>query len=149
MNRNSNPKLNVLRLKVKDRHTNTRIHMFYKSKHNSLLVTFFPLGATAASRSGFPHYQVFTITFRRTTLGRTLLDEWSAPSRNLCLTTLNHKRQTSISSVGFEPSLPTSELPQTHPFDCTANGNRHTSDMQKIRESKSKLQIQVGTYVFW
>jgi hypothetical protein len=23
-------------------------------------------------------------------------------------------------TVGFEPSIPTSELPQTHPFDCTA-----------------------------
>jgi len=25
-----------------------------------------------------------------------------------------------MSPVGFEPSIPTSELPQTYPFDCTA-----------------------------
>jgi hypothetical protein len=39
---------------------------------------------------------------RRATFGRTPLDEWSAPRRDLYLTTHNtHNRQTSMSSVGF------------------------------------------------
>jgi len=36
---------------------------------------------------GPPHCRGFTITFRHTTFGRTPLEEWSAPSRDLYLTT--------------------------------------------------------------
>ena len=47
----------------------------------------------------------FMITHRRTTRGRTPLDEWSARRRDLNLTTHNtHNRQTSMRSVGFEPT---------------------------------------------
>jgi hypothetical protein len=59
-----------------------------------------------------PHYIGFTMTFRHTTLGRTPLDEWSAPSRDLYLTT--HRRQTSITPAGLEDPIPESERPQTH-----------------------------------
>jgi len=60
-------------------------------------------------------------TQRRTTVGRTPLDEWSALSRNLYLTTHNiHNRQTSMSPVGFEPAIPASERPQTHVLDRAA-----------------------------
>ena len=53
-------------------------------------------------------------TQRRTTVGRTLLDEWSARRRDLYLTTHNnHKRQTSVSPVGFEPTILAGERPQT------------------------------------
>ena len=48
------------------------------------------------------------ITLRRTTLGRTPLDEWSAWRRDLYLTTHNtHNRQTSMPPprVGFEPAI--------------------------------------------
>jgi len=54
-------------------------------------------------------------TQRRTTVGRTPLDEWSARRRDLYLTTHdNHKRQTSMPPVEFEPTIPASERPQTH-----------------------------------
>ena len=44
-------------------------------------------------------------TQRRTTVGRTPLDEWSARRIDLYLTTHNtHNRQTSMPPVGFEPS---------------------------------------------
>jgi len=44
-------------------------------------------------------------TKRRTTVGRTPLDERSARRRDLHLTTLNtHNRQTSMPPVGFEPT---------------------------------------------
>jgi hypothetical protein len=53
-------------------------------------------------------FRGFTITlFSHTTLGRTPLDEGPARRRDLYLTTRNtHKRQTSISPVGFEPTIP-------------------------------------------
>ena len=58
---------------------------------------------------------------RRTTLGRTPLDEGSTRRRDLYVTTHNiHNRQTSISPAGFEPAIPVSELPQTHALDRTA-----------------------------
>jgi hypothetical protein len=63
----------------------------------------------------------FTITlFRHTTLGRTPLDEWSARRRDLYLTT--HNRQTSMPLVGFKPTIPASEQPQTHALDRAATG---------------------------
>jgi len=54
-------------------------------------------------------------TQRRTTVERTPLDEWSAWRRDLYLTTHNtHNRQTSMPSVGFEPTISAGERPQTY-----------------------------------
>ena len=54
-------------------------------------------------------------TQRRTTVSRTPLDEWSARRRDLYLTTHNiHNRKTSIPAVGFEPTNPVGERPQTY-----------------------------------
>jgi len=51
-------------------------------------------------------------TRRRTTVGRTPLDEWSVRRRDLYLTTQNtHNRQTSMPPVGFEPTIPAGERP--------------------------------------
>ena len=51
-------------------------------------------------------------TQRRTTVGRTPLDEWSARRRDLYLTTHNiHSRETSMPPVGLEPTIPASEWP--------------------------------------
>jgi len=62
-------------------------------------------------------------TQRRTTVGRTLLNEWSARRRDLYLTTHNtHNRQTSMPCVGFEPTISTDERPQTYALDRTATG---------------------------
>ena len=53
-------------------------------------------------------------TQRRTTFGRTPLDEWPACRRDFHLTTHNtHNRQTSMPPSGFEPAIPASERPQT------------------------------------
>jgi hypothetical protein len=84
---------------------------------------FFSTGATAPSGPGHPHYRGFTITLRYTTLGRTPLDEWSARRRHVCLTTHStHKRQTSMTTVGFEPAISRSERPQKHALDSAATG---------------------------
>jgi len=53
-------------------------------------------------------------TRRRTTVGRTPLDEWFARRRDLYLKTQNtHNRQTSMPLAGFEPTFLTGERPQT------------------------------------
>jgi hypothetical protein len=52
-------------------------------------------------------------TQRRTTVGRTPLDERSARRRDLHLTTHDtHNRQISMPSVGFEPTISAGERPQ-------------------------------------
>ena len=51
-------------------------------------------------------------TQRRSTVGRTPLDEWSARSRDPYLTTHDtHNRQISMPPVGFEPTISTGERP--------------------------------------
>jgi hypothetical protein len=60
---------------------------------------------------------------RHTTLGRTPLEEGSVNRRDLYLTKHNvHKRQTSITSAGFEPTLPAPERPQTYTLERAAAG---------------------------
>jgi hypothetical protein len=59
-------------------------------------------------------------TQRRTTFGRTPLDEWSALRRNPKHN--NHNRQTSMPLGGFEPSISADERPQTYALDRAATG---------------------------
>ena len=60
-------------------------------------------------------------TQRRTTVGRTPLDEWSARRRDLYLTKHNtNNRQTSMPPVGFEPTISAGERPQTYALDRVA-----------------------------
>jgi len=62
-------------------------------------------------------------TQRRTTVGSTPLDEWSARRRDLYLTTYNtHNRQTSMPPVGFEATISACERPQTYALDRAATG---------------------------
>jgi len=78
----------------------------------------------ATQRWSWPHSWGFLDhTQRRTTFGRTPLDEWSARRRDLCLTTHNtHNRQTSMTPVGFEPTISAGERPQTYALDRAATG---------------------------
>ena len=84
----------------------------------------FVFGATApqwAKPSSFPKFPDHTQ--RRTTVGRTPLDQWSARGRDLYLTTHNtHKRQTSMPLVGFEPTISAGERPQTYVLARVATG---------------------------
>jgi hypothetical protein len=62
-------------------------------------------------------------SLRHTTLGRTPLYELSVPRRHLYLTTHNSpNRQTSMHPAGFEPTIPTSQRPQTHALDHVVTG---------------------------
>ena len=54
-------------------------------------------------------------TRRRSTVGRTPLDEWSARRGDLCLKTHDtHNRQISMPPVGIEPTISAGERPQTY-----------------------------------
>ena len=60
-------------------------------------------------------------TQRRTTVGRTPLEESAAGRRDLCLTTHNtHNRQTSMPTAVFEPTISAGERPQTYALDRAA-----------------------------
>ena len=60
---------------------------------------------------------------RRTTVGRTSLDEWSARRRDLYLTAHNNRnRHISMPPAGFEPTLWAGERPQTCALDRAATG---------------------------
>ena len=54
-------------------------------------------------------------TQRRSTVGKTPLDERSARRRALYFTT--HNRQTSMPPTGFKPITPASRRPQTYALD--------------------------------
>ena len=74
--------------------------------------------ALASSRKRFLDH-----TQQRATVGRTPLNEWSIRRRDLYLTTHNtHNRQTSMSPVGFEPTIAAGERPQTYALDRAATG---------------------------
>ena len=81
-----------------------------------MFIYFFSFGSTAPQwvmASSFTRF--LDHTQRRTTVGRTPLDEQSARRRDLYMKTHNtHKRQTSMPPVGFEPRIPAIERPQTH-----------------------------------
>ena len=87
-------------------------------------VCFFVFGATApqwARTSSFTRFLYHTQ--RRTTVGRTSLDELSASRKHLYLTTHNaQNRRTSMPPVGFEPTISAGERPQTYALDRAATG---------------------------
>ena len=73
------------------------------------------------------------IVFRRATVGRIPLDEWSVRRRDLYLTTHNtHNRQTSMPPVGFEPTISAGERPKTYVLDRAATGIRKGSHAAKV-----------------
>ena len=92
-------------------------------------------GPTLAMAS--PFLRFLDHTQRRTAVGRTPLDEWSARRRDLYLTTHNtHNRQTSIPPVGFEPTISAGERPHTCALDRAATGTGHHSFINLNNHSK-------------
>jgi hypothetical protein len=75
-----------------------------------------PSGAWASSLSRLHDHT-------HTTLDRNPLDGWSARRRDLCLPTQNSlKRQASMPSAGFEPTIPANKRPQIHALDRAVTG---------------------------
>jgi hypothetical protein len=74
--------------------------------------------ASAPSFTRFPYHKQ-----RRTTVGGTPLDEWSAHHWNLYPKTHNtHNRPTSVLPVVFKPTISAGERPQAHALDLAPTG---------------------------
>ena len=95
-------------------------------------------------------------TQRRSTVGRTPLDEWSARHRDLYLTTHNtHNRHTSMPPLGFEPTILAGERPQTYALDGAATGTgtkipvgpQNTCKTQPQLHISAKLRLQFWEYI--
>ena len=87
-------------------------------------------------------------TQRRTTVGRTPLDEWSVRRRDLYLTThYTHNRQISIPPVGFEPTISAGERPQTYALDRAATGTSGTRLILEQILAKRKNKINRVLFV--
>jgi len=85
------------------------------------------------------------IIHRRTTRGRSPLDDWSARSRDFYLIThKNQKRPTSMSSAGFEPTISASERPQTHTWDRAVAGIDHKTYMWRHIEYLMIMKHKAG-----
>ena len=83
-------------------------------------------------------------TQRRTTAGRTPLDEWSARLRYLYLTTHDsHNRQISMPPVGFEPTISAGERPQG--FEPTISAGERPAAAHLLR---SWVRIPPGAWIF-
>jgi hypothetical protein len=89
-----------------------------------MLITSVVFGVTApqwARASSFTRF--LDHTQRRATVGRNPLDEWTARRRDLYLTTHNtHNRKTTMSPVGFEPTISEGERPKTYALDHAVTG---------------------------
>jgi len=112
--------------------------------HHTTLTDFIFCGAATQRGSRPPHFFRFLDhTQRRTTVGRTPLDEWSARPRDLYLTAHDtHNRQTSMSRVEFEPTISAGERPQNYALDGAATG---TGTIIRLPFTKLTKSVQWGT----
>ena len=95
----------------------------YSHAHYISVVSFFLRARQPLGGLGRLIFRGLSITLRHTTLGKTPLDELPARRRDLYLKTHNtHKKQTSMTPAGFEPTIPVSERPQTHALNRAATG---------------------------
>ena len=84
---------------------------------NSLLYTFFLWRFDPIPSYGLPLRDFAITLIGHITLGGAL-EDWSAGSRNLYLTTYNaHKRQIFLPQAGFKPTIPASQRPHTHAYN--------------------------------
>ena len=91
-----------------------------------------------------------TQTQRRTTVGRTPLDEWSARRRDLYLTTHNtHKRKASMPPVGFEPTISAVERLQSFVLGraVTGTGNLCVFFRRKFWKNNGFCTLHLWTRV--
>ena len=85
-------------------------------------------------------------TQRRTTVGRTPLDERSARRRDLYLTTHDtHNRQKSMLLVGFEPTISAGERPAA--ARLLALSARHFLHVSRIRVKSLTLRLLMS-YIY-
>ena len=105
-----------------------------------MLLFFLSFGAIAPSGPRASSFTRFLDhTQRRSTVGRTPLDEWSARRRDLYLTRHNiHNRQTSMPPAEFEPTITEGERPHTYALDRAVTGTGHTVIYRIITDDRSR-----------
>jgi hypothetical protein len=96
--------------------------LFHGSYRLLMCILIFPHRSTALFGPGLLIIGVSRLhSARHNTCGRTPLAQWSARNRHLYLKTCNnHKRQTSMPPVRFEPAFPASKWPQSHTLNRVA-----------------------------
>jgi len=74
------------------------------------------------------------------------VDERSACLRDLYLTAQNnHNRQTFMPQDGFEPAIPASERPQTHPLEHVAPGTVQCNVRNSLTSNSDRtISVCVG-----
>ena len=91
------------------------------------MISFFlPFGATAPSGPRLPHSLGFQITHNHAPQSVGLL--WTSDRPVAKTSTLRHKTQTSMSPVGFEPTISAGEQPQTYALHRSATGTGQQYD---------------------
>ena len=117
--------------------TESTPNVYYKDKTFFLLWLCDPTRVIVSSFLRFLDH-----TQRRTTVGRTPLDERSARRRDLYLTTHNtHNRQTSMPPVGFEPTISAGERPQTYATRTRFHINKRFAFVVRIVQQKQKFVL--------
>jgi hypothetical protein len=85
-------------------------------------------------------------TQRRSTVGRTPLDEWSACRSDFYLTTHDtQNRQTSKFPAVFQPTISAGERPQTYALDRTATGTGICSSSINSNNNSNGANISMPT----
>jgi len=117
----------------------------YSVEHSARYVLFlWRCGPTQVMGSSFLRF--LDHTQRRTTVGRTPLDEWSVRRRDFYLTTHNnHNRQISMPPVGFEPTISVGERPQTYALGYSYIGARTDTTQQSGQTPDKEVEIKIIT----
>jgi len=106
------------------------LSVFYCSHHMAFLFLLWRCDPMRAMASSFLRF--LDHTQRRTTVGRTPLDEWSARRRDLYLTTHDtHNRQISMPPVRFKPTISADKRPETYALDCAGTGTGKRSNIPR------------------
>ena len=96
----------------------------------------------------YPFLMFLDHTQRRSTVGRTPLDEWSARRKDLYLTTHDtHNRQISMPPVGFEPTISTGVRPVVCDLETSRMGAPYIYDISHLRVNALRLNcIEIRGY---
>ena len=86
-----------------------------------------PQWAMASSFTRFLHH-----TQRRTTVGRTPLDEWSARSQRTITDNTHTTDRRCMLPMGFEPTISAGERPQTHAFRPLGHWDYYRTDLNVL-----------------
>ena len=91
---------------------NGRVHLTLRRLMSYTYIYIYIYGSYIYIYIEHPFFMFLGHTQRRSTVGRTPLDEWSARRRDLYLTKHDtHSRQISMPPVGFEPTISAGERP--------------------------------------